>query len=546
MTFTGRIRGYLLLVAILPPALVMSVVYLYSSRQATAASRQEAQHSLERFRRFEQAYISGLERSVTEIGNSTTVRQALRSIRSHRNQAVDLAPVTIGVDFLEILDTAFTVVASSHRPGMTGEKAPEEKRLSGSTGLRSLRTVEYDIEGPHAAYAVLAPIADGYLLYSGRYISDSYRLMVSELIGAPIRLIPSDSADIAMARMEVGQLYSRHDSLSAVVSGGPNAGFYLVADFTGSTGHPILQSMLGVTGAVALVSILLAVALGLYITHRAKREIDNLVSATARVAEGNFGTPVMAYEEGEFSQLADSFSEMMVRLKALQTKLGTTEKIAAWQAMGRKIAHEVKNPLTPIAISIDDLRRSHAEQQPDFDRILLNTTATIKAEVARLNDMLDQFVRFARMKPPVISQFSPERLLDKIRNLYGAELENGRLRLINDSRRRTIAVDPEQMQQLLINLIKNSLETGPETSVRVKLTDEPEDILLRVEDTGPGFADDVIGANFQPYLSKKAGGSGLGLVICQRIVFDHGGTIGLYNRDSGGAGVVIALPAGSE
>jgi nitrogen fixation/metabolism regulation signal transduction histidine kinase len=253
----------------------------------------------------------------------------------------------------------------------------------------------------------------------------------------------------------------------------------------------------------------------------------------------------MAYEEGEFSQLADSISEMMVRLKALQRKLGTTEKIAAWQAMGRKIAHEVKNPLTPIAISIDDLRRSHAEQQPDFDRILLNTTATIKTEVTRLNEMLDQFVRFARMKPPVMGTVKLDQILDRVRTLYNSHLENGRLEIINDIRRRTLTVDPDQIQQLLINLIKNSLETGPDTSVKVKLTDRSEGIIIRIEDSGPGFSKDGLAANFQPYLSTKKNGSGLGLVICQRIVFDHGGNIEIYNRESGGAGILIELPLGT-
>ena len=99
----------------------------------------------------------------------------------------------------------------------------------------------------------------------------------------------------------------------------------------------------------------------------------------------------MAYEEGEFSQLADSFSAMMGRLQDSQKKLATSEMIAAWQVVGRKIAHEIKNPLTPISISADDIRRSYHEQLPDFEETLARNCAMIKTEVHRLARLLDEF-----------------------------------------------------------------------------------------------------------------------------------------------------------
>jgi nitrogen fixation/metabolism regulation signal transduction histidine kinase len=218
------------------------------------------------------------------------------------------------------------------------------------------------------------------------------------------------------------------------------------------------------------------------------------------------------------------------------------EKIAAWQAMGRKLAHEVKNPLTPISISIDDLRRSYSEHRPEFEQILKETTATTKNEINRLTKLIDQFVDFARMNPPEITSMRPEEVIDPVKALYRSSLADHQLKFNNMSLRDHWRVDPEQIRQVLINLIKNSFESAEGVQVTVDITDSRDGITIQIEDTGPGFPDEVLRAGFQPYLSKKADGTGLGLVISQRIVHDHGGTIELYNRKAGGAGVSITLP----
>ena len=300
-------------------------------------------------------------------------------------------------------------------------------------------------------------------------------------------------------------------------------------------------TLFGITGFVAFIAALIAITLGFYITGKAKREIENLVSATSRVAGGDFSTPVMAYDEGEFSQLADSFSDMMHNLRQTQKRLATTEKIAAWQTVGRKIAHEIKNPLTPIAISVDDLRRSHAEKLPQFDNILDETTKTIKSEVERLIKLLDEFVSFARMNAPEIRPVDTSQFITDIQTLYRNEIESGRVSVSNKSRRSTINIDPEAFKQVLINLIKNGLEASEDCTVSVTIVDIDKSIEITVEDTGPGFSEDKLSNSFEPYVTTKEGGSGLGLVICHRIVNDHGGTMELYNH-SGGAGVRVRLP----
>ena len=542
MSLTGRIRAYLILIALLPPLLVMTVIYFHSVGQAEDFDQRSASEALNKYTRFETRFKNELERKIREIAAGSTVQQAILLIKSNRAGRVDLSSDLSGVDFLEIVDYNLHVVASGHRPGLIGEPILPADRAGVVDTVHAMETIEYDINGAHAAFAFTVPLSSHMYLYSGEYISDDYRALARELLNADVQLTFPLGTQTALADMDVKQLYRRGDSLTAVLAGGPAAGFYLTAGFVENASRPAFVSLLRVTGLVALVTTLIAVALGMYITSRAKREIDNLVNATSRVAEGDFATPVMAYEEGEFAQLADSFSEMMLKLKALQNRLGTAEKIAAWQAMGRKLAHEIKNPLTPISISVDDLRRSYDENLPEFDRTLHETTSTIKSEISRLTRLLDQFSGFARMAPPQLRDVRPNDLLEPIRSLYRTQIEAGRLLIDNRSTIRSVRLDDEQIRQVLINLIKNGIETGDKTHVQLDMKDVAGDLTIAVEDDGPGFSGDVLSNNFQPYLSNKKNGSGLGLVICQRIIFDHGGAIELYNRKEGGAGVRITLP----
>jgi nitrogen fixation/metabolism regulation signal transduction histidine kinase len=284
------------------------------------------------------------------------------------------------------------------------------------------------------------------------------------------------------------------------------------------------------------------VGLGICVSSRARREFDNLIDAFARVSGGDLSTAVMSYTEGEFAHLADSFSEMTQKLKRSQTQLATAERIAAWQAMARKIAHEIKNPLTPIGISADDLRRSYQENLPGFADTLDRNTRTIRSEVNRLTRLLDEFVSFARMRPPDVRNVDVADALNRVKTLYAEAVTTERLKIDTKTRRRLIRIDDEMLQQLLVNLIKNGLEASSGGTVTVTLEDDANDLVLSVSDNGPGFADKILANQFQPYLSTKKEGSGLGLVICQRIAHDHGGQIELANNKNGGAKVTVSLP----
>ncbi|MEW5923071.1 MAG: ATP-binding protein [Candidatus Zixiibacteriota bacterium] len=545
MTFTGKIRIYLILIALLPPLTVMAVIYFSSMQQVENSTYQNAYNDLNILIRLYETYEGDLRSKAEQYAVSSPMQKAVLLVKAGRLNEVKLAEKPVELDFMEIIDGTGKVLASSHRPGLTGNIVQDCFAGVRRPVYGFMETLEYDLNGRHAALVYLYPLDNNLLMYCGKYINENLLNVLGAVRTAEFTVLfkaGADSSQVDLGGMNKNELYEKDGRIYAILAGGGESGYYLISEYSGGGGAIVIASILKATGAVAAVSILAAIFLGIFITGRAKREIDNLVTATGRVAQGDFSTPVMAYEEGEFSQLADSISEMMIKLKRLQRELATTEKIAAWKSIGQKIAHEVKNPLTPIALSVDDLRRSYIEKLPDFEKTLMECTTTVREEVRRLTRLLDQFVSFARMNAPTISEVKAGQFIDSITALYQRNIERGQLRMVNKSRRQYFQFDPEAIKQVFLNTIKNSFESGPDIKVTITISDTVEGLEILIEDDGPGFAAHILERRFEPYLSGKKDGSGLGLIICQRIIHDHGGVIDIYNRPEGGAGVNIKIP----
>ena len=542
MTLTSRIRLYLILIAVLPVMIVMLMIWYQLSEQSAKTNQRTAEIALARYRIAREATKAQLFASANRLAESSTVKRALSALDRTDVAAFEPPLDQYELSFAEIVDSNGIGLASVHRPGLLGQPINDLRQATDSVA-HLLEAVEYDLHGPHAARIVIVPLKANRMLYCGRYINEDEIARNSTLLEAPISLLLEPDSAVVYETMAPEKLYRTQSGFEAVLSGSNAAQFYLIARFDDQIDHSTLLSLLGLAGMVGLVSVLASILVGLYITGRAKREIDNLVHATERVSQGDLNTPIMAYEEGEFSKLADSFSQMMVDLKRLQADLATTEKIAAWQTMGRKIAHEIKNPMTPIAISAEDLRRSYQENLPNFDQILKQTTGTIKNEVDRLTRLLDEFVGFARIPQPQIRSTSVAQLLDDLKQFYARELESARVLISTETTAETFPFDRDNLWQVLINLIKNGLESTEAARVTVRFQTDSSRMTILVEDNGPGFPDRILSNSFQPHISTKKFGSGLGLVICYRIIRDHNGQLEIYNRPEGGGAVKITLPA---
>jgi len=544
---TAKTRLYLLLIAILPPLLMVSVIYFYSIQQYEQLGSEKTYESLRRFEKLQDSYQDELENRALELSQSIELKKAVLLIKSGRTEQVNLSLLKTGFDLIEIIDSSYRVIASGHRPGVVGEIINLPADNKSLDEIAYFEKTAYDINGLFAGFGYLVPLENNNFLYVLKYIDSGFILLIEQLLTAKVTLYFEDEPNKDFAEytnLSRGQLFQENngDSLIALLAGNRPARYLLLARFDISEQKPIFFALLRLTGVVALVSVLLAILAGIYITGQTKKEIDNLIEATEKVSAGDLSTPVMAYQEGEFSQLADSFTAMKLKLQKTLDELATTEKIAAWKEIGQKIAHEVKNPLTPIAISVDDLRRSYYEKLPDFDKTINETTRVIKVEINRLIKLLDQFVKFARMEPPEIVETDINSIIEGTAYLYQQNIESGNLTITNNCKCTKAKLDGEKIKQLLINLIKNGLESAPKAKVTATFSDSNENLFICLDDTGPGFPQEILASHFKPYASTKKGGSGLGLVISARIVHDHGGTIKIINKKEGGGRVEISLP----
>lgn len=545
MSFSGRIRLYLVATALLPPMLMMLVVYFYSGRQIEITYQETAAEDLRKLSDYRDQLRTKLETSLDRVADHSWFDRSVRLSQRGQDNKISFDDLTgIGLDFYELVDQDHRVVASYRRPGLIGEMI--DKSVGLLADQRAMfESTEFDVGGRHAALAGVGSLKKGFRIYGGYYLEKEFVPFASLIFHGQLSISfaePDHPAGSQYDNMQIGSLYRHGDILQARLLGSGESGYSLVADFTRPERGAVFASFIDAVSLVALVSVLAAIGLGLFVSHRTRREFDNLIEAFDRVATGDLNTAVMAYTEGEFSHLADSFSQMTLQLRRSQQELAMSEKIAAWQMMARKIAHEIKNPLTPIGIGADDLRRSYQEKLPGFDQTLDQNTRMIRSEVNRLTRLLDEFVSFARMKPVEIRLIKANDLLSELTTLYAGEITGGRLEINEPTGNPDLKVDPELMRQLLVNLIKNSLEASDEGQVWLSLNVTGDELQIIVSDQGPGFSETILSHRFEPYLSSKKDGSGLGLVICQRIVFDHGGSIKLSNRTEGGAEVSIVLP----
>ena len=351
-----------------------------------------------------------------------------------------------------------------------------------------------------------------------------------------------DNRDIALSETVPNTLYMDNDNLYSVIAGSKSAGYFIVIHFPTSKYSSFSSMMIKTTGVIGLAGIIISILFGIYITGQAKKEIENLITASDRISAGDYKTPVMAYEEGDFSRLADAFTEMMLNIRKTQNQLAMSEKIAAWQDIGKKIAHEIKNPLTPIRISAEDLRRSHQEGLPNFEQTLESSTSVIIEETERLRKLLNNFVEFARMTSPEIKDILINEVISNISALYHKDISTGNLVINPCNIDKPLKIDPDKIKQLIINLINNGLEAENVSCVTLDTKLDNENLIISINDNGNGFSKEMLSEGIRPHVSTKKGGSGLGLVICQRIAYDHGGSLEVNNSDDGGGVATAIIP----
>ena len=227
------------------------------------------------------------------------------------------------------------------------------------------------------------------------------------------------------------------------------------------------------------------------------------------------------------------------------TDLMRAQKIAAWREVARRLAHEIKNPLTPIQLSAERIRKKYAEKGRDLDEIVEEGTAAIVSEVATLKNLVDEFTRFARLPAPNPVATSLQDVIAASLSLYNGVHSKVTITPVFDPDLPRVLLDPDQMRRVLVNLLDNAVEAmGGQGRVTIEARRDPSGtVRLEVADDGPGIRDEDRDRLFLPYFSTKKKGTGLGLAIVHRIVSDHHGRIRVEDNRPRGARFVIELPA---
>ena len=309
------------------------------------------------------------------------------------------------------------------------------------------------------------------------------------------------------------------------------------------------------------ITIICGVGVGVLVARGVTSRVADLAAATQRVGAGDLSIRVPEQGNDELSSLARAFNRMLQEVQASRARIEYLQRIGAWQEMARRLAHEIKNPLTPIQLAVQELCTRYDGDDPRFAKLVRTTREIVEDEVQTLRRLVTEFSGFARLpqadleaadlREYLTEQQERYSLVDEPMEASGESLTgDGGVELVFDLPEGPAPtyIDRQMLRRALVNLVRNGAQAaraaGREPAkVIVSLTREGEQWLLDVEDDGPGVADDLREVIFDPYVTFKSGGTGLGLAIVKKIVVEHGGSIEAGRGRMGGARMRIRLPA---
>ena len=285
-----------------------------------------------------------------------------------------------------------------------------------------------------------------------------------------------------------------------------------------------------------------AILLGWWHGRRSAAPLGEALAAVDAVSKGDADYTFSRVVEDEYQELVTAFSGLNRALERQRQRARSAERVAAWREVARRVAHEVKNPLAPIRLSVENLQRARRVAPEQFDQMLDSSSTTILEEVDRLSRLVSEFSSFARLPAP---QPRPVDLAAACREALELHARGIAQNYRERGTAQPILADPDQLQQVLSNLIGNAVDaqTGKaDARVGIDATFDRGRVLIRLTDNGPGWSQQALERGLEPYFTTKQDGTGLGLAIVQRIVGDHGASIELLAAESGGAEVRLGWP----
>ncbi len=281
---------------------------------------------------------------------------------------------------------------------------------------------------------------------------------------------------------------------------------------------------------------------------RVTRPVKLLVQGAREVAAGNWNAQVNVTRNDEIGRLAATFNKMTQQLVDQRERLLQAERVAAWRELARRLAHELKNPLFPLQITVENLKRAKEQYPEQFDEVFLESTGTLLAELGNLRTIIQRFSDFAKMPAPQLEMVNLNQIVGRAIRLFEAQIQSRTQNPIHLETElatdlKDLLADPEQLTRALQNLILNAMDAMPEggnLTVRTRWHDNAAH--LEIADTGVGLTLEECERLFTPYYTTKQHGTGLGLAIVQSVVSDHGGKISVKSAPGQGTTFRIEFP----
>lgn len=337
----------------------------------------------------------------------------------------------------------------------------------------------------------------------------------------------------------------------------------------------VYQVYLNVFALLLGSTLVLTVPLGIFLARGVTRRIHRLSAALDLVAEGDLGVRVPVTGSDELTDLARTFNRMIAEMAQSRARIEFLQRIGAWQDMAQRLAHEIKNPLTPIQLAVQECHRKYNGQDPKYQGLLDTTLEIVEEEVGTLRRLVGNFSNFARLPQAELVQENLSDFLRDCENQLG-HLEDPSLGEAPDELLPTanveirwevpdeplnVAIDRQMLRRVVVNLVRNAVQAIRDQRARgsrpnvmeavdevlghvvVSASREGDGAKIEVEDDGPGIATSMRGRIFDPYFTTKSDGTGLGLAIVKKVVVEHGGEIEADRSDRlGGARFVLHLP----
>jgi two-component system nitrogen regulation sensor histidine kinase NtrY len=526
----------------------------------------------------------------------TRMATALNGTSSDFAEYFDLARVMAEnhqLDFLEIIDGRGTIVSSAQWPAKFGYPEPAFESLSASNGQRPFLKLEELQDstalGFFAAHAIhvgdrsvyvvggqrldknflLAldlPADTRVLLYQNRGDHFSPELLLDPAAGASAA-DPARPAEKFAPLIEAVRKYDQEISglvdwtsdradeevfhaipLRGVGKDRPLLGILLI----GNSRRSYVELKRRIRDAALLVGgggVVLAILLSSWASARVTRPVVDLARAAQDVASGNWSASVQVEGHDEVAQLAESFNRMTSELLAQKERLVQTERVAAWRELARRLAHELKNPLFPLQLTVENLIRAREQSPEMFEEIFRESSQTLLAEISNLKGIINRFSEFSRMPQPQLQRVQVNEIVEAVARLFQAQFQAKGREAIHcqmqlDRRLDPIAADPELLHRALSNLVLNAMDAMPNGgTLTLRTRRDDGKVAIEVCDTGSGLTREECERIFTPYYTNKQHGTGLGLAIVQSVVSDHGGRISVQSEPGKGTTFVIELPS---